>query len=183
MKIALTKISGIVVVELEPIKDSRGSFKRLFCEQELRSVIDTRSIVQINHSSTASVGSIRGLHYQNPPHAEMKLVQCLEGCVWDVAVDLRADSPTFLQWHAEELSPANCKMLVIPEGCAHGFQTLEPNSELLYFHTALYNKFAEGGVRYNDPRLNIAWPLNVGEISERDQNHPLILDNYMGIEL
>ncbi len=110
----------------------------------------------------------------HPPHAEMKLVRCLRGRVWDVAVDLRAESPTFLHWHAEELSPDNHRMVVIPEGCAHGFQVLTPDSELLYLHTAFYAPDAEGGVRHDDPALGIRWPLPVTDLSPRDRSHPLI---------
>ena len=127
------------------------------------------------------VGAVRGLHFQHPPHAEMKLVRCLKGKVWDVAVDLRAGSSTFMQWHAEEMSPKNSRMLVIPEGCAHGFQVLEKNSELLYLHTSFYAPGFEGGVLFSDPRLNISWPLPVTDLSERDRHHPLIAPDFMGL--
>ena len=126
---------------------------------------------------------MRGLHYQRPPHAEMKLVRCLSGRVWDVALDLRHNSPTFMQWHAEELSCDNACMLIIPEGCAHGFQTLEPACELLYLHTAAYEKSAEGGVRHDDPRAGIAWPIAITEISERDRSLPLLPPMFSGIPL
>ena len=113
----------------------------------------------------------------------MKMVRCLKGRVWDVAVDLRAGSGTFLQWHAEELSEENARMVIIPEGCAHGFQVMEPDSELLYLHTAFYSSDAESGVAYNDPRLNISWPLVVTDLSKRDQLHPFIYPNFQGLEL
>ena len=118
----------------------------------------SRQIVQVNQSCTRTVGAVRGMHYQHEPHAEMKLVRCLKGKVWDVAVDLRAGSSTFLQWHAVELSAEKARMIVIPEGFGHGFQVLEEDSELLYLHTAHYAPFAEGGVRPMDPRLSIAGP-------------------------
>jgi dTDP-4-dehydrorhamnose 3,5-epimerase len=121
------------------------------------------------------------MHFQNPPHAEMKLVRCLKGRVWDVAVDLRSGSPTFLRWHAEELAPEGARMLVIPEGCAHGFQALEPESELLYLHTAFYAPEAEGGVSYADPRLAITWPLPVSDLSPRDRSQPPIDHDFRGI--
>lgn len=156
---------------------------RLYCEHELAEIIGKRHIVQINHSRTASVGAVRGMHYQNPPHMEMKMVRCLKGRVWDVAVDLRAGSPTLLQWHAEELTPGNARMLVIPEGCAHGFQVLEPGSELLYLHTEFYSPKVEGGVPFNDPRLAIAWPLPVTDISQRDRNHANITSDFHGIAI
>lgn len=182
MKIRSTAIAGVMVVDAEPVGDARGVFARLYCEAELAGVIGTRRIVQINHSRTAGVGAVRGMHFQYRPHAEMKLVRCLKGKVWDVAVDLRAASPTFLQWHAEELTPENMRMLVVPEGCAHGFQVLLPDSELLYLHTASYAPSAEGGIRHDDPRLAIRWPLPVTDLSPRDSRHPLLTDEFPGID-
>ena len=183
MNILKTPILGLVVVETTPHLDSRGVFARIYCEQELTSLIGQRRIVQINHSSTATTGAVRGLHYQHSPHAEMKLVRCLKGLVWDVAVELRPDSPTFLRWHAEELTPTKTRMMVIPEGFAHGFQVLEPESELLYMHTAFFTPSAEGGLRHDDPRLAINWPLAVTDLSARDVLHPLIDSNFPGIRL
>lgn len=181
MKVLATPLSGVVVVETTPYTDARGAFARLYCEHELAGVIGDRRIVQINHSRTHSAGAVRGLHYQVPPHAEMKLVRCLKGRVWDVAVDLRAGSPTFLQWHAEELAAGDARMLVIPEGCAHGFQALETDSELLYLHSASYAPAAEAGLRCEDPLLGIAWPLAVTDSSERDRRHPLLTPDFAGI--
>ena len=183
LEIENTALEGVQRITLTPVEDHRGAFDRLFCQRELKEVIGNRQIVQINHSRTATVGAIRGLHYQYPPVAEMKLIRCLKGKVWDVAVDLRSGSPTFLSWHAEELSASNKRMMVIPEGCAHGFQVLEPNSELLYLHTSFYRPEYEGGIRYNDPEIIINWPLPVSDISQRDQNHPLINENYPGLIL
>lgn len=183
MKVIDTALSGVVVVDTQAFVDHRGAFARLYCEQELAAVIGTRRIVQINHSRTVSLGAVRGLHCQHPPAAEMKLVRCLKGRVWDIAVDLRAGSPTFLKWHAEELTPGNARMLVIPEGCAHGFQVLEADSELLYLHTAMYQPNAETGFAHNDPRLAISWPLDVTDLSNRDQSHPLIANDFPGIIL
>jgi dTDP-4-dehydrorhamnose 3,5-epimerase len=176
-----TAVRGVVVIEMNPFTDNRGAFTRLFCAAELEDVIGARRIVQINHSRTNAVAAVRGLHYQRPPHAEMKLITCLNGRVWDIALDLRAGSRTFLQWHAEELTPSNSRMIVIPEGCAHGFQVLEPGSELLYFHTAFYNSESEGGVRPTDPRLEIPWPLSISDLSQRDRNHPLLTDDFVGL--
>ena len=181
MQIRPAAIDGVVIVERSPLTDSRGSFSRLFCAQELKEIVGSRSIVQINLSETKAVGAIRGLHYQRYPHAEMKMVSCLKGRVWDVAVDLRAGSQTFLKWHAEELSPENSRMLVIPEGCAHGFQVLEPNTQLLYLHTAFYSAAAEGGVQPTDPKLRVLWPLSISEVSDRDQTHPLLTDEFVGL--
>jgi dTDP-4-dehydrorhamnose 3,5-epimerase len=183
MKIHTTEIRGVSVVTNQPVSDQRGSFSRFFCRNELVSIIGEREVVQINHSRTSMVGAIRGLHYQRPPHAEMKLVRCIRGRVWDVAVDLRAGSPTFLHWHAEELTPDNARMLVIPEGCAHGFQVLEAESELLYLHTAYYTPTAEGGLHHDEPRLGITWPLPVADLSARDRHHPLLNADYSGMSV
>jgi dTDP-4-dehydrorhamnose 3,5-epimerase len=172
MKISDTPIAGVKIVEAAPIEDNRGSFVRWYCEKELSPLLGDRHIVQINHSRTMRTGSIRGLHFQKAPHAEMKFIRCLKGRVWDVALDLRAGSPTFLKHHAVELTPASNKMFVIPEGCAHGFQVLEEGSELLYLHTAFYEPSSEGGVHYADPRVNIAWPLPPADLSERDKAYP-----------
>jgi dTDP-4-dehydrorhamnose 3,5-epimerase len=170
-----------MVVETAVSTDHRGAFARLFCQKTLKEIMGSRPIVQINHSRTHTVGAVRGLHFQRAPHAEMKLVRCLKGKVWDVAVDLRAGSPTFMRWHGEELSAVNARMLVIPEGCAHGFQVLEADSELLYLHTAFYEPGAEGGIRHNDPRVAIPWPLPVAGMSDRDSNHPLIAADFSGL--
>ncbi len=113
----------------------------------------------------------------------MKLIRCLRGRVWDVAVDLRQGSATFLQWHAQELSSKNAHMLVIPKGCAHGFQVLEKESELLYLHTAAYVPETEGAVRFNDPLINITWPLPITDLSERDRQHPFLHTNFRGINI
>lgn len=181
MKFSRTAIQGVSVVETTLFTDHRGVFSRLFCESDLAEVIGTRHIVQINHSTTKAIGAIRGLHYQFTPHAEMKLVRCIRGRVWDVAVDLRKGSSTFLQWHAEELAAENARMLVIPEGCAHGFQVLEPNSELMYLSTSLYTPEAEGGVAYDDPSFAISWPLPVTDLSVRDEQHPHLTATFIGI--
>ncbi len=180
MNIRQTPIAGLVVAESEPREDERGSFARLYCQDELREIVGSRQVVQINQSRTRKVGAVRGLHYQHSPHAEMKLVRCLRGKVWDVAVDLRAGSATFLEWHAEELSAGDSRMIVIPEGFAHGFQVLEEDSELLYLHTAPYVPSAEGGIRPTDPRLSIRWPAPVQDLSDRDRSHPLLTPDFTG---
>ncbi len=183
MKLEATALAGVFVAETEFRSDHRGAFGRLFCAQELEPALGARRIVQINQSRTLAAGAVRGMHYQLPPHAEMKLVRCLRGRVWDVAVDLRAGSPTYLQWHAEELSPANGRMMIIPEGCAHGFQVLETDSELLYLHTACYTPGAEGGVAHDDPSLGIAWPLPVTDLSARDRQHSPLNSGFSGIQI
>lgn len=183
MKIIPTALAGVSVVNTQTFKDHRGAFARLFCEQELAALIGNRHIIQVNHSRTSAVGAVRGLHFQYAPNAEMKLVRCLRGRVWDVAVDLRSGSPTFLHWHAVELSQDNARMLVIPEGCAHGFQVLESDSELLYLHTAAYVPDMEGGLAYDDPRLDIKWPLSVVDLSARDQQHSYLSVDFPGLFL
>ncbi len=178
-----TPIADLMVTESKAFKDERGAFERLFCEQELSSVLGGRKIVQINHSNTASLGAVRGMHFQYAPHAEMKLVRCLKGKVWDVVVDLRPQSTSYKRWYAQELSPQNSHMIVIPEGFAHGFQALEEGSELLYLHTATYKPESEGGVRFDDPELSITWPLPVTDISERDSKHAFLDYRFRGIIL
>lgn len=181
MNLVETSIAGAWVIESTAFQDNRGAFSRLFCSRELQTIVGPRTIVQINHSMTHSVGAVRGLHFQNPPYAEMKIVRCLKGRVFDVAVDLRQGSPTFLEWTAVELTPENHLAFVIPEGCAHGFQVLEEDSELLYLHTAFYHPDAEGALNVTDPRLSIAWPLPIGDLSARDRNHPYIEQNFQGV--
>lgn len=183
MKIDECVISGAWVVNTGAFEDERGAFSRLFCSRELENIVGQRTVVQINHSKTHSVGAIRGLHFQNAPNAEMKIVRCLKGCVFDVALDLRSESPTFLNWAAVELTPDNHNSFVIPEGCAHGFQVLEENSELLYLHTAFYSPDDEGGIRFDDPMTGIEWPLEPTDLSARDLSHPLLTNNFKGIIL
>jgi len=181
LKIWQTQISGLVVVEAMPYVDSRGVFTRVFCNRELSVVIGSRQITQISISRTVKIGAVRGMHFQKAPNAEMKLVRCVKGRVFDVAVDLRTNSPTFLKWHAQEISKSNSLMMVIPEGFAHGFQALEPDSELLYLNTEYYKPELEGGLRYDDPSLDIMWPLPISDLSNRDSNHKLIDSNFKGL--
>ncbi|HKI80150.1 MAG TPA: dTDP-4-dehydrorhamnose 3,5-epimerase [Pseudodesulfovibrio sp.] len=165
------ELNGLYLLETEPFKDHRGQFARLFCARELAEIGLDKPIAQINHSLTRTKGTIRGMHFQLPPHAEIKIVRCLRGACFDVAVDLREDSPTYLRWHGERLTDKNNRALLIPEGFAHGFQTLEPDTELLYFHTEFYTPDSESGVRYDDPAIGIAWPLPVCDISDKDKSH------------
>lgn len=178
-----TEIAGLNVLQRMPLGDKRGYLERLFCNQELNEIISGKEIVQINHTLTASRGTVRGMHFQHPPHAEMKLITCLKGEVFDVAVDLRKDSPTFLKWHAEILNAENHKSLAIPEGFAHGFQTLADDCELIYLHTAAYESSAEGGVHPQDTRLSIKWPLPVHQLSPRDSAHSSLDESFIGVNL
>lgn len=176
-------LAGVGTVKFPVRSDTRGSFARLFCEREMNQVLAGRHIVQINRSHTTQPGAVRGMHFQYPPHAEMKLIRCLRGRVFDVIIDLRVGSPTFLQRHEQILSMENGVMLVVPEGFAHGFQVLEADSELLYLHTAAYAPGSEGIVHYLDPSLGISWPLPITETSERDRAAPLIDSAFLGVQL
>jgi dTDP-4-dehydrorhamnose 3,5-epimerase len=176
-------LAGLKRIERQRLGDSRGFLSRLFCAEELAAAGWCKSIAQINHTFTAKHGTVRGMHYQHPPHAEMKLVTCIQGEVWDVAVDLRAGSPTFLQWHAEPLSSENHRALLIPEGFAHGFQTLSDDVILIYFHSATHQADAEAALNAHDPRLTITWPNPITELSSRDASHPQVDMKFEGVRL
>jgi len=175
-ELCFTPINGVFEVVCEPFVDQRGAFLNAFRAQEesFMSSWGNRGIAQVNLSRSESVGTVRGLHLQVSPHSEAKLVRCLKGKVWDVAVDLRTNSTTYGQWHAVELNPEQSNALLLPEGCAHGFQVLEPGSELLYIHSGVWVPEAESGVRWDDPELAITWPLPPKELSERDRSLPLL---------
>ena len=168
-----TPLEGLKVLRRKPVGDSRGFLERMFCAQEFAQILGGKTIAQINRTLT-------GMHFQNAPHAEMKFVTCLRGEVFDVAVDVRKNSPTFLHWHGELLTQDNHTSLLIPEGFAHGFQTLSDNCEMLYFHTAAYHADSEGAVNAQDPRLAIKWPMAITEQSERDKSHALITTDFKG---
>jgi len=176
-------LAGAFEVEPEIRKDERGYFYRFFCKQEFADFGLVHNWVQSNHSFTSEVGTIRGMHYQLPPYSEVKFLRCISGSVYDVIIDLRSDSKTFLQWFGIKLSAANRKMLYIPEGFAHGFQTLTKDCELTYQHSAYYTQGAEGGISFDDPAINIYWPLPVTQLSERDKNHTLINLSFTGIKI
>lgn len=178
-----TPLAGLKIVERQQLGDSRGFLSRLFCAEELAAAGWHRPVVQINQTLTQKQGTIRGMHYQKPPHAEMKLVTCLRGAIWDVAVDLRHSSPTYLQWHAQELSADNHRALLIPEGFAHGFQTLTDNCELIYLHSRAYTPDAESGLNATDPQLSINWPQPMTELSARDAQQPMIDPQFRGVTL
>ena len=177
-----TSLGGVAVLQRHPIGDARGYFERLFCDEELAGWLGGESIRQINHSMTTTEATVRGLHYQAAPHLEAKLVSCLRGQVFDVAVDLRRGSPTFLRWHAEVLSEDNHRTLLIPAGVAHGFQALVPDCELLYLHTKAHSPGSERGVHPAEPRIGIDWPLPVTGLSDRDARHPWLTGAFAGID-
>jgi len=181
MKFIPTNLEGAYLVHPEPYSDERGWFARTYCRREFSVIGHAADWVQLNHSFTREAGTIRGMHFQRPPHGEIKLVRCIAGAVWDVIVDLRKDSPTFLQWYGTELSAENRQMLYIPVGFAHGFQSLQDRSELIYHHSEYYTPEAESGLLYNDPLMNIQWPLPLSNISDRDRLHPFIEQTFKGI--
>lgn len=176
-----TPLAGAYLITLAPRSDSRGWFMRTYDKQLFGQIGHTDEWVQMNHSLTHETGALRGMHFQNLPQAEIKLVRCVAGRVFDVIIDLRAGSPTFLYWFGVELSADNGQMLYIPKGFAHGFQTLSDNCQLVYCHSAYYFPEYEGAIRYNDPRINVTWPLPVTNISERDASHPLLNDRFAGL--
>lgn len=176
-----THINNLIVAQGSPHIDDRGAFQRVFCTNIFENILDGRNVAQVNHSFNKVKGTLRGMHFQCRPHFEQKFVRCISGSIYDVVVDLRQGSTTFLQSHAELLSSKNHRMVCIPEGFAHGFQTLEDNCEILYFHTRPYIPKSESGIRYDDPTLSISWPLPVCQISERDQSFNTVTDSFKGI--
>jgi dTDP-4-dehydrorhamnose 3,5-epimerase len=183
MKFIAMPLSGAYVIDLEPFIDERGLFVRTFCLNEFAAIGFSKQIVQINHSITRQKGTIRGMHYQVPPACEIKIIRCIQGSVYDVMVDIRRDSPTFMQWYAVKLSKDNMCMVYIPEGFAHGFQALTDNVELIYHHTEYYSPEYELGLRFDDPTLALNWPLKAVAISPRDQSYPLIDSGFEGVKI
>lgn len=181
MKFFETPLSGAYIIELEPFQDSRGLFARTYCKREFKEIGHDREFVQFNHSANTNKGTLRGMHYQVPPSAEIKLIRCIRGVVYDVIIDVRYGSSTFLKYYGVELSEENMKMIYIPEGFAHGFQTLEDNTKMIYHHTQYYTPENEKAIRFNDPLINISWPLEPVNLTEKDKTHPLIDNNFKGI--
>ncbi|MCX7724119.1 MAG: dTDP-4-dehydrorhamnose 3,5-epimerase family protein [Thermodesulfovibrio sp.] len=175
-------LEGLKIIRWIPFEDKRGIFQKLFCGNSFKEFGWLKPIMQVNLSLNRKKGTVRGMHYQRPPYIEMKLIICLRGAIWDVALDLRKGSSSFLKWHAVELSENQPQGLLIPEGFAHGFQTLTDNVEILYIHSAPYMPEYEGGINPLDPRINIKWPLKIIEISDRDKGFPFIDDNFTGLE-
>lgn len=181
LEILPTPLAGLCIVQRKRLEDDRGYFSRLFCAEEVALAGFGLPISQANQTLTRRRGAVRGLHFQHPPHAEDKFVSCLRGEIFDVAVDLRRGSPTFLQWHAEVLSAENQRSLLIPQGFAHGFQTLSEDCELLYLHSRPYAAQAEGALHVRDPALAITWPLPIAELSPRDASHPYLAATFRGL--
>lgn len=174
-------LDGLKLLQRKYSLDSRGSFSRLFCIDELKQAGWHKPIAQVNQSVTLRCGTVRGLHYQGAPHAEMKLVSCIKGKVWDVVVDVRTKSPTFLHWHAEVLSAENHKSILIPEGFAHGFQALSDHVIMLYCHNTQHRPDSELGLNARDPKLAILWPQTISMLSARDSQHSFLGPDFKGV--
>jgi dTDP-4-dehydrorhamnose 3,5-epimerase len=181
MEFVKTDLEGLYIIKPKLIEDERGLFTRTYCKNELLAVGLNTDFVQFNHSFNKKRGTIRGMHYQMPPYSETKLIRCVQGMVIDVAVDIRRNSPTFLKSVAVELSAENMLSILIPKGFAHGFQTLEDNTSLIYHHTEFFQADASAGLRPDDPELSISWPLPFVNISEKDKNQKLLNHNFKGI--
>ena len=180
LNITQTNFKDLFLVEPNSFKDERGAFSRIYCEDEMQGIFG-KNIKQINHSVTKDKGTVRGLHFQYEPHTEIKMVKCIRGGVFDVVVDIRKNSPTFLQYFSIELTQENQKMIYIPKGFAHGFQTLQDDTELLYFHSTIYEPSNEGALNIKDPILNIKWPLDIINLSKRDEEHKFLDNTFEGI--
>jgi dTDP-4-dehydrorhamnose 3,5-epimerase len=165
-----TKLKGAFIIQIEKKEDSRGFFARSWDVKEFEQNVSNSNLVQCNISYNNKKGTIRGMHYQKNPNEEAKLIRCTKGKIYDVIIDLRPNSTAYKQWEAFELSSDNYKLVYVPEGFAHGFQTLEDNTEIFYQHSQFYSLKDEAGIRWNDPKFNITWPLNISEISNKDNN-------------
>jgi dTDP-4-dehydrorhamnose 3,5-epimerase len=183
MEFSPTHIAGLYTISVKKLIDERGVFARTYCKNEFKAIGFGKEFVQFNHSLNKRKGTLRGMHFQQPPFAETKLIRCVQGTVYDVAIDLRKGSPTFLQAFGVELSEENMLSVLIPEGFAHGFQTLEDNSALIYHHTEFYTAQADAGIRFDDPALGLQWPLPPIAVSEKDKNYTLIDKNFKGIKI
>ncbi len=178
-----TPLADLQIIERKRLGDDRGFLSRLFCREEFAALGWKQPVAQINHTQTVQKGTIRGMHFQYPPYSEMKLVSCLQGEIWDVAVDIRVNSPTYLQWYGVNLSAKNNKALLLPQGFAHGFQSLSNNVVILYCHSAPYNSAFEGGLNPRDPGLAINWPIPVTEISKKDISIASVNEGFKGVSL
>lgn len=183
MKITPAPLTGAYVVESTPFRDDRGFFYRLYCQETLSQAGLNTAFIQINHSRTTQAGVIRGLHYQIAPHTETKLIRCVRGAVFDVMVDVRQGSPTFLSWFGVELTEDNYRLSYVPAGFAHGIQALQPDAEIVYLSSAIYAPQAERGVRFDDPRIGIDWPLPPIGLSAKDYAIETLSHNFQGVQL
>lgn len=175
MEFKKTFIDGAVVIDPNPIEDDRGRFMRAWCSREFAGSGIQFTPVQANMGFSTKRGTVRGMHFQAAPALEAKLVRCTRGMMFDVVLDLRPQSSTYRKWYGVELSAANGRMLYVPEGCAHGYQTLEESTEMYYMASEYYTPRAVGGVRYDDPVVNIQWPLAAAAVSDQDRTWPLMI--------
>ena len=178
-----TPLKGSYTIDLDKRGDERGFFARFFCQKEFDEHHLSKEFVQINNSVSTKKGTLRGMHYQLPPTAEIKLVRCIRGALFDVIIDMRPDSPSFKQWFGEELTADNRRMMYVPKGFAHGLLTLTDNTEVLYLVSAFYSPENERGIRFNDPAVGIDWPCKPDEISQKDQNWPDLNFSFHGLNL
>ncbi len=183
MEFIKTELDGLIIIQHNIIEDQRGFFARTFCKEEFKKIGFEKEFVQFNHSFNLSKGTVRGMHYQLSPFCETKLIRCIQGSIYDVVVDIRIGSSTYLQHFGIELSSKRMTSLLIPEGFAHGFQVLEDNSALIYHHTQFYNSVADSGIKHDDNTLGIEWPLPVVNVSKKDTLYPTIDKNFKGIKL
>lgn len=172
MIFAETRLRGAFVIELEKREDRRGFFARAWCQKEFGERSLVTDFAQNNVSLSRWAGTLRGLHYQIAPHEEAKLIRCTSGAIWDVIIDLRPDSPTYMVWIGAELTASNYRMVYVPEGCAHGFLTVADHTEVTYLVSAFHAPESERGVRYNDPHFQIRWPMEIRAISDKDESWP-----------
>jgi len=172
VKFIATELSGVFLIEPEFHADDRGSFARTFCEEEFGDAGIEFRVVQANTSFNKRAGTLRGMHYQLPPHAEAKVVRCTSGALHDVVIDLRSESPTFCEWIAAELNAEKNTEMFVPKGCAHGFQTLVDNTEVSYLMSESYVPESASGVRYDDPTFGVEWPLAISFVADRDRSWP-----------
>lgn len=181
MKFIETPLRGLYLIHHEILNDERGLFARTFCKEEFKKIGFEKEFVQFNHSFNLLEGTVRGMHFQNSPFSETKLIRCIQGKVFDVAVDIRKNSSTFLQYFGVELSAENMFSILIPEGFAHGFQTLVKDTSLIYHHTQFYTQNVDAGLRYDDIALGIKWQLPPTNVSPKDRTYKLIDNNFKGI--
>ena len=174
MQFTKTSLADAMVIDLKKLGDERGFFARTFCAAEFAKAGLVAEFVQANHSHNVAAGTLRGMHFQRAPHGEVKLVRCVQGAIHDVIIDLRPESPTYRRWEGFDLDAETGRMLYVPAGFAHGFQTLRDETHVTYQVSHPYTPAAEGGVRWDDPAFGIAWPLPVGVISPKDAAWPLL---------
>ncbi len=182
MKVTKTDIEGLLIIEPTVFEDERGFFLESYNQKTYQDAGIELTFVQDNHSKSVK-GTLRGLHFQKGSKAQDKLIRCIAGEIFDVAVDIRKDSPTFGKWFGLHLSAENKKQLLVPKGFAHGFQTMQENCEMLYLHTDSYSPEDEAGLRYDEPRVGIQWPYEVADISDKDNNIPLLTSEFAGFNL